>query len=70
MSYQEIMYMKQKYKQKALDELEHKEKMREQSQRFIPNTSTTVASDNITFGRKHKESMYEAMKKVNPKKWR
>ena len=68
MSYQEIMYMKQ-YKQKALDELEHKEKIRQQSQRLMPNTSTTVASDNITFGRKHKESMY-AMKKVNPKKWR
>ena len=70
MSYAEAMYFKEKSKQKALDALEHREKMREQSERLVPNTSTSVASDNITFGKKHKESMAEALRKVNPKKWR
>lgn len=70
MSYQEAMYFKEKSKQKALDALEHRQKMREQSERLVPNTSTSVASDNITFGKKHMNSMADALRKVNPKKWR
>ena len=70
MSYAEAMYFKEKSKQKALDALEHRQKTREQSERLAPNTSTSVASDNITFGKKHINSMAEALKQVNPKKWR
>ena len=70
MSYEEAVYFNKKSKQKALDAIEHKRRMKEQSERMIPDTSTKVASDNITFGKQHHQSMYEALKKVNPKRWR
>ena len=70
MSYEEAFYLKQKHKQMGQQKMEEKMKRLEQAGMYVPNTSTTVASDNITFGKKHKESMYEALKKVNPEKWR
>ena len=70
MSYQEAMYIKQKIKQNALDKMEQRKKTMEQSERMTPDTSTSVASDNITFGKKHIGSMADALRQVNPKKWR
>ena len=69
MSYSEAMYFKQKSKQKALDELENRKKMKEQSERLMPKTNTTVASDNLTFGKKHYQSMADALGQVNPNRW-
>ena len=70
MSYQEAYYFNKKSKEKALKEMEEKKRRQQYSEFLMPNTSTKVAQDNPTFTKNHHASMYEAMKKVNPRKWR
>ena len=70
MSYEEAMYFKQKSKQKALDQMEQKRMDIENSLRLMPKSNTSVASDNMTFGKGHYNSMADALKKVNPRKWK
>lgn len=70
MSYEEANYMKEKHKQQGLEKMQQKEKRLKELGKYLPDNVTKVASDNPTFTRKHYNSMYEAMKKVNPKKWR
>ena len=70
MSYQEAYYFNKKSKEKALKEMEEKKRRQKYSEFLMPDTSTKVAQDNPTFTKNHHASMYEAMKKVNPRKWR
>ena len=71
MSYQEAYYFNKKSKEKALKEMEEKRRRQQYKEVILtPDTSTKIAQDNPTFTKNHHASMYEAMKKVNPRKWR
>ena len=60
-------YTANKIKQSIIDAQETKRKRMEfidNLNRMTPNTNTTVASDNITFDRRHRVSMTDAIKQV------
>ena len=60
----ESEYMVNKFKKLQMKEQEIKQKRVEFLGRMTPNTNTTVASDNITFDRRHRVSMNDAVKQV------
>ena len=70
MSYEEAMYFSQKMKQQALDKIEQKRKDAEHNARMLADTSSKTASSVISFGHAHRNSMADALRQVNPKKWR
>ena len=70
MAYPELEYVRERARLEAIKRIELKQQKIEQSCRLMPDAKTNTAKGNITYDKKHINSMAEALRKVNPRKWK